>query len=672
MSQKASIRSTLPYRLRQILKNFWGMALVFIVLMTILRALELYLVFQNHVLNLTPTDVIVGSFLSDIAWSLYLLGIFFTLYVLLSLLSGNLAKILLQIALTIVVIVQVALIFYFIKTLLPLGKDLFAYNWNDLILTVQASGQLNFISVFGEIVIFLALIALFHYGTRFFYFSLKTYAIFSAILGIGVFSFITFDLAKEASSTEVEQNIKLNKSQFLAEQSFDYWMYGGEYYFDFYLRSGKDDLIVKKEFTSDSYPFLHKAEYPDVLSPYFDSLEKAPDLVFIFLESFGKAYSGRDAYLGSFTPFLDSLEQHSLVWLNALSSTGRTFGLQPGVFGGLPFGAKGFLELYDEFPYHETLLSVLRDNDYEIRYFIGADKNFDHVGDFIDYQRPVQFVDEKLFDPKYSRAPSSGNFSWGYADKELFRNGLEKLPETVTKPQVRIFQTQTSHDPYIVPERPFYSEKLRTHLRDYLNLNPSEFNSYLAYEDIYMTVLYADDAVKEFINEYKKRPEFSNTIFIITGDHRLPEIPMSSRLDRFHVPLIIYSPLLEKTDYFKGVTSHYEITPSILAFLEAQVGIELPEQVTWQGQVLDTARNFQSRIAMPLMRNKNQLMEYIHGELFLSDGQLFKVSDQLNIDPINSPDDLTQMIGEFEDFKNKNNYMIQTRKLLPPPNLASN
>ncbi|HAZ25236.1 MAG TPA: sulfatase, partial [Algoriphagus sp.] len=126
-----------------------------------------------------------------------------------------------------------------------------------------------------------------------------------------------------------------------------------------------------------------------------------------------------------------------------------------------------------------------------------------------------------------------------------------------------------------------------------------------------MTVLYADDAVKEFINEYKKRPEFSNTIFIITGDHRLPEIPMSSRLDRFHVPLIIYSPLLEKTDYFKGVTSHYEITPSILAFLEAQVGIELPEQVTWQGQVLDTARNFQSRIAMPLMRNKNQLMEYI-------------------------------------------------------------
>nr|HAD53524.1 hypothetical protein [Algoriphagus sp.] len=213
---------------------------------------------------------------------------------------------------------------------------------------------------------------------------------------------------------------------------------------------------------------------------------------------------------------------------------------------------------------------------------------------------------------------------------------------------------------------------MRTHLRDYLNLNPSEFNSYLAYEDIYMTVLYADDAVKEFINEYKKRPEFSNTIFIITGDHRLPEIPMSSRLDRFHVPLIIYSPLLEKTDYFKGVTSHYEITPSILAFLEAQVGIELPEQVTWQGQVLDTARNFQSRIAMPLMRNKNQLMDSIHGELFLSDGQLFKVSDQLNIDPINSPDDLTQMIGEFEDFKNKNNYMIQTRKLLPPPNLASN
>jgi uncharacterized sulfatase len=186
-----------------------------------------------------------------------------------------------------------------------------------------------------------------------------------------------------------------------------------------------------------------------------------------------------------------------------------------------------------------------------------------------------------------------------------------------------------------------------------------------------MTVLYADDAIKLFFEQYKNRPEFANTIFVITGDHRLPEVPMASRLDRFHVPLMIYSPLLKRRDYFQGVASHYEITPSLLALLEKQAGITLPEEVIWQGQVLDTARTFQSLIAMPLMRNKNQLVDYIHGEFFLSDGQVFRVSEGLNIDPVEDPDVLNRLTGEFEEFKNKNSYMVQTRKLLPPPLTAN-
>lgn len=668
MSQKAAIRSTLPFRTQSLLNNFWGISLIFILLMTSIRMVEIYLVFENHPLNFDIKEILWDSFLSDIGWHLYLLGILFILFILVSLLSRKLAKISYQFVLSILVVIHTGLVFYFYKTLLPLGKDLFAYSPDDLLMTVKASGQWNIFNLIGLVILFAFLFYLFHLGTKLFRFSLTTYGVMSGLMIAGILTFSYFGLGKPHVLNETEENIITNKSRFLTEQSFDYFMYGGEYYFDFYLRSGTDDMVVQKSYTSDAYPFLHTAEYPDVLSPYFDTLQQAPDIVFIFLESFGKAYSGTDAYLGSFTPFLDSLEQHSLVWLNAISSTGRTFGLQPGVFGGFPFGEKGFLDLYQNFPYHKSFLSILRDNDYEIRYFTGADKKFDHVGNFIDYQKPVQFVDEKNYDPKYSKAPAaSGNFTWGFADKELFRNGLEKLPQSYSKPQVITFQTQTSHDPYIVPERPFYQEKLKNHLEQTLKIPSSEISDYMAYEDIYMTVLYADDAVKEFITKYKERPEFQNTIFIITGDHRLPEIPMSNRLDRFHVPLMIYSPLLKGQEYFRGVSSHFEITPSLLSFLKNQAGIQLPEQKTWLGQVLDTARTFQSRIAMPLMRNKNQLIDYIHGDLFYSDGQLFKVSDNLVIDPIISPDDLTQLKGEFEDFKNKNNYMVQTRKLYPEP-----
>ncbi len=57
MAQKAEIRSTLPLRIQTILRNFWGMSLIFIGLMILIRGVELHLVFENHVLDFTAKDV---------------------------------------------------------------------------------------------------------------------------------------------------------------------------------------------------------------------------------------------------------------------------------------------------------------------------------------------------------------------------------------------------------------------------------------------------------------------------------------------------------------------------------------------------------------------------------------------------------------------------------------
>lgn len=665
MAQKAEIHSSLPLKIQITLKNFWGMALIFLILMVGFRLLELKLVFDSHVLPFELNEVIIFSLLDDFGWYLYFVGLLLILHSFLSLFSLRMGKWFSQLVFSLALVIQLALTFYFSKTLIPLGKDLFAYSSGDLLLTLEASGQLTNTNLILIAVFFVVLLFLLQLGIWLMRLPLKGYFYISGFCYVLLLALLVNPMLNTSYPDETKQNIKLNKTSFLAFQTFDYFMFVNEYYFDFYLGSASDGLTVKKDYYDTSYPFAFKATYPDVLGPYFDSLEQAPDIVFVLIESMGKAYSGTGAYLGSFTPFLDSLEQHSLVWLNNISSTGRTFGILPGIFSGLPYGEKGFLELYQDFPKHESLLSVLKQNDYEVRYFIGADQNFDNQGNFLDYQQVDQLVDILGFDPKYEKAPTNTGFSWGYSDKELFRNGLEKLPTNTTRPQLRIFQTQTSHDPYLVPERTFYQAKLRNHLRTNLDLNESQFADYLAYEDIYMTLLYADDAVREFIEAYSKRPEFENTIFVFTGDHRLPEIPMSSRLDRFHVPLIIYSPLLERTAYFKGMSSHFEVTPSILAFLRENAGLKIPEIAAWQGQVLDTARLFQAKLSMPLMRNKNQLLEYIDGEFFLSEGQLFKISENLNIDPISDSDLTNKLNGQFEDFKNKNNYMIQTRKLLP-------
>ncbi|MBN7800452.1 LTA synthase family protein [Algoriphagus aestuariicola] len=665
MAQKAEIRSTLPLRIQTVFRNFWGMSLIFIGLMFLLRISETILVFRTHVLDFSPWEAISLSLFHDLGWILYLLGLLLILYICISLLSAKIARILLQVTFTLLILVHLGLIFYFLTTLVPLGKDLFAYSYDDLARTVSASGQLNASSIALAVVLAIFVFSLLYAGIRIFDFNLKTLMAITTGHLILLLVVTFWPLNSEQNINETKQNIELNKSRFLAEQTFEQLMHGGEFYFDFYLRASDDDLLVKKEYTNTEYPFLHKNEYPDVLSPYFDSLTQAPDIVFLLMESFGKAYSGKDAYLGSFTPFLDSLEQHSLVWTNALSTTGRTFGLLPGILGGLPFGEKGFLELSQDFPYHNSLLSILSENGYKTRFFLGSDADFDNEAPFLKYHGIDQIVEESMFPTTFEKAPTNSGFSWGYPDKTLFSFGIETLPSEKTSPELRIFQTLTSHDPYLVPERGIYEQKLQDHLRNKLRLSSEKIEEYLAYGDIYMTILYADDALKLFFEEYKKRPEFANTIFVITGDHRLPEIPMASRLDRFHVPLMIYSPMLKRRDYFQAVTSHYEITPSLLSMLEKQELITLPEEVIWQGQVLDTARNFRSLLAMPLMRNKNQLLEYIHGQYFLSDGQVFLISEGLNIDPVEDVNEFNRLNGEFEEFKNKNSYMVQTGKLLP-------
>ena len=69
------------------------------------------------------------------------------------------------------------------------------------------------------------------------------------------------------------------------------------------------------KFVDPEYPFLRVDETPDVLGKFF-TIHPAtpPNIVFILVEGLGKAFSGPNAYLGSFTPFLDKLAGESLYW----------------------------------------------------------------------------------------------------------------------------------------------------------------------------------------------------------------------------------------------------------------------------------------------------------------------------------------------------------------------
>ena len=100
---------------------------------------------------------------------------------------------------------------------------------------------------------------------------------------------------------------------------------------------------------------------------------------------------------------------------------------------------------------------------------------------------------------------------------------------------------------------------------------------YRNYQKQYSSILFTDEALRKFFKTYKKDENFDNTIFIITGDHRIPEIPMASKIDRYHVPLIIYSPLLKRQAEFESVSSHFDVAPSLISFLKNNYDLKAPE-----------------------------------------------------------------------------------------------
>src|SRR5690606_30188967 len=126
--------------------------------------------------------------------------------------------------------------------------------------------------------------------------------------------------------------------------------------------------------------------------------------------------------------------------------------------------------------------------------------------------------------------------------------------------------------------------------------------------------------------EYAKRDDFNNTIFIITGDHAMPEIPFQEKINRYHVPLVIYSPLLKAPKSFKYYISHFDIAPSILAFYKQNYRLKTPDQVTWLGNGLHAT----NQTGYPMMQSKSQLIDYVYRDHHLVDGTLFKFNEQLS------------------------------------------
>lgn len=550
------------------------------------------------------------------------------------------------------------LVNYFFVARVPLGADLFGYSLADILYTVRAGYQVSILSVISFIVPFAVFwMALSYFNNRVI---LKPAVVFVVlIIGAALTTYgVSVLPARTAFKTEFAYGVALNKGAFFIADSYAHFMPpepGAATY--------QPKAAVRFHYLDPEYPFLRTDDTPDVLGGYFRTDSASPpNIVFIAVEGLGRAFSGPHAYLGSFTPFLDELAGKSLYWENFLASQGRTFASLPSILGSLPFGDKGFNDLGARMPKHLTLLSVLKRNGYRTRFYCGNGLDFDNQRAFLERQNIDVMIGVDDYDSSYYRP--SGAY-WGYADREVLRKALATERGDPRMPYVDYVQTVSMHTPYTVLGQQEYLRLFEERMEQ-LDFTEATKEKYRQYRNIYSTILYTDAALRYYFAEQAKLPSYKNTIFIITGDHRLPEIPMSTKIDRYHVPLIIYSPLLKRTAQIKSISSQLDLAPTLLAFLKHNYyRIKAPDKVTWVGSGLDMDPSFRNIHHYPMKHTINNLIDYISGMFFLNENTLFAIGKNMDLEPIQNDEKLNELRAEFDRYKAMNDQFRRELKLIP-------
>ena len=500
------------------------------------------------------------------------------LFVTTCLLNEKTARIILRILQSLILLLSLIGIVFFATSGYLLDKAVFSYTFKEMLFIIQSSSK----SPIWVYVVVVALPVLYFFvsGKR-----IKINRIFLIIFTVLTVS--SFFVLNKLSLNTDQYHIKVNKEYFFLKSIFKNQT--------FTFKEGDEEVIKaieefrsyfpEHQFAEIEYPFLYKSECKDVLSPFFNLKSEPPHLVFIIVEGLGYEYLYNDYQL---MPFLDSLSQQSLSWEHCFSVAPRTFGVLPALFGNSPTGEKGFLELCPYNPEYHSLTRILHQNNYTNYFFHGGLSSWIKMDIFSQENKMIYLKnDEWDIDIKNETIGAT----WGYEDHLIYEQALRNLNRQTARPRMDIYLSQSTHDPFEYPQKTHFQKIVKNKVNNCKSLSNKQKTPILNDTRLYGSFAYADWALQQLMESYSKRTDFGNTIFIITGDHHVLSKQFGGYYN-YHVPLIIYSPMLKSARKMKGVVSHRDITPTVLSFLQNNYDTKIPDEVTWLNTALDTSITF--------------------------------------------------------------------------------
>ena len=592
----------------------------------------------------------------------------FILYWSVSSIHQKAANVLLHVLNVLLLLMYIALLVTYSERNVPFDHELFTRSFRD---SWQTSKQMM-TSGFGfylPFIIYVALYFLLYYKIFF-----KKNISFKLAKGIMFCSVVATVLIAYAAPKQ--QWFRQTPAYYFVANKFSFWINDTYRYFNeqkkLHKKISDEELVAAIDFyqanqpfnfTSKEYPLLHEDTLNDVLGNFFNLHNTPPNIVILVVEGLSRDFSGDNAYATSFTPFLDSLGRHSLVWNNFLSTAPGTFAAQPAITASVPYASRGF-SLMNVMPEHLSLIKILRKNGYRTNFMIGFNPDFDNMGGFIR----LQGTDLILSDfPKRYKKMGVGEEGWsmGYPDDALFDYSLKVVDSVHQYPYLNIYHTATTHMPYLFAQKPKYDKLFDKKLQT-LHVSPEIKNTLRQTKNVLVTFMFSDDCLRKFFSDYAKRPEYNNTIFFIIGDHHIGSFPSTSGIDDYHVPFIVYSPMLKAPKKFLSVNTHNSITPAILSLILKNYPLPYkPHQVHWLCGVVDTCTSFRNIHSMPFMEWNRDITDYIYKDYYLSGDNLYKLSPTLEEISCNDDTMKSHITALRENFKIINRYVCENNRIFP-------
>lgn len=637
------------------MKSYLRIVLLNFLLITFVRLFEAVLAWHYH----HPSQLFYSEFLgwlNDLGPCSALLLVLFPVYLLICRLSSAFANGLFISISTLFYTLHILILKYFLYQLEPLDIFLYQTPMREIMQTVKTSGD-NFILSFIYVLL-PGLISFFYLRYfRIYSISKRTRIAIPATMLLFIFMHLTIT---HTLATGANERLYTNKSSYFYKRSLAFLFEKP----DAGVAAAREyqKVFPGRDYISSQYPFLHHTEYKDVLGKYFNKDTASPNIVVLIVEGMAGRFIHPIRGV-NFMPFMDSLSQQSLYWDKFFTDGERSFAVVPSLTGSLPYGEKGFT-LMEKMPYHFSLVNVLKRNNYFTSFYYGQGAWF-HRKDYYFGQNNIDLImDNHKYDPDFKKI-IVGSFFWGYNDHDLFTQYLRTTDTLQNRRRLDIFFTGSSHSPFEIPDADHYQQLLEERISHCSAEDQEYFNTYGKY---YRSLLFVNDAIRYLVSEYKKRPEFKHTVFIITGDHPMSEIPIENSLKRYHVPLIIYSPLLKEHKTFHGSSSHLDIYESLLGFLHRNYGTKVPAVSAALGSYLDTSTctyNFKNKNIAFMNTNRVVIDYFSDGYYLASDNRLYKTDKDFNITPTDNKPMQEELFRKLSTFRNASLYASRNWKIIP-------